>query len=176
MNIGDKLKVTRKQFGYTQEEISEKIHVSRQTISSWENSKSLPDVTSLILFSDLYDLTLDELIKGDENMMKEINKNDQLIKETKFLGHARLATEIGLSSAILLYLAEQFFHLQTSSWLLLLLILLLITNTIPYLAINKQKGQSLFVLAKQQTLRKAVGVSLDIITGFLLAFLFSRFL
>ncbi|MGX7196391.1 helix-turn-helix transcriptional regulator [Enterococcus olivae] len=172
MNIGDKLKVTRKQFGYTQEEISEKIHVSRQTISSWENSKSLPDVTSLILFSDLYDLTLDELIKGDENMMKEINKNDQLIKETKFLGHARLATEISLSSAILLYLAEQFFHLQTSSWLLLLLI----TNTIPYLAINKQKGQSLFVLAKQQTLRKAVGVSLDIITGFLLAFLFSRFL
>ncbi|EBF5204615.1 helix-turn-helix transcriptional regulator, partial [Listeria monocytogenes] len=49
MNIGDKLKQTRKKGGFTQDEISQQIHVSRQTISSWENSKSLPDVTSLIL-------------------------------------------------------------------------------------------------------------------------------
>ncbi|OPF86150.1 hypothetical protein BW731_12315 [Vagococcus martis] len=62
----------------TQDELAEKIHVSRQTISSWENSKSLPDVTSLILLSDVYEISLDELIKGDITMIKKLE-----VKESK---------------------------------------------------------------------------------------------
>lgn len=57
MTIGEIIKIKRKHLNLTQDELADKIHVSRQTISSWENSKSLPDVTSLILLSDVYEIS-----------------------------------------------------------------------------------------------------------------------
>lgn len=78
MNIGETIKFKRNNLNLTQDELAEKIHVSRQTISSWENSKSLPDVTSLILLSDVYQISLDELIKGDITMIKKLE-----VKESK---------------------------------------------------------------------------------------------
>ena len=66
MEIGEKLKSSRLNAGMTQEQIAEKINVSRQTISNWENGKSLPDVISLIEISDLYQISLDDLLKGDK--------------------------------------------------------------------------------------------------------------
>ena len=59
----------------SQEELAEKIYVTRQTISNWENEKSYPDIHSLLLLSSLFNVSLDQLIKGDiEIMKKEINK------------------------------------------------------------------------------------------------------
>lgn len=61
----------------SQEELSEKVYVTRQTISNWENGKSYPDIHSLLLLSSLFEISLDELIKGDiELMKKEISKKD----------------------------------------------------------------------------------------------------
>ena len=78
MEIGEKLKSSRLNAGMTQEQIAEKINVSRQTISNWENGKSLPDVISLIEISDLYQISLDDLLKGDKKMMKKIEKKQLL--------------------------------------------------------------------------------------------------
>lgn len=50
----------------TQENVAEKINVSRQTISNWENEKSYPDIISVIELSNLYSISLDDLLKGDE--------------------------------------------------------------------------------------------------------------
>lgn len=59
----------------SQEELAEKIYVTRQTISNWENGKSYPDIHSLLLLSSLFTISLDQLIKGDiEIMKKEIDK------------------------------------------------------------------------------------------------------
>lgn len=61
----------------SQEELAEKIFVTRQTISNWENNKNYPDIHSLLLLSSLFDISLDQLIKGDITIMKkEINKAD----------------------------------------------------------------------------------------------------
>ena len=46
--------------------------VSRVTVSHWENGKSLPDIASLIRLSDLYEISLDELVKGDHKMKKKV--------------------------------------------------------------------------------------------------------
>ena len=54
MEIGNKLKAARNEANFTQEEIAEKLGVSRQTISNWENSKSYPDIISVIKLSDIY--------------------------------------------------------------------------------------------------------------------------
>lgn len=66
MEIGKKLKNARVQSGMTQENVAEKINVSRQTISNWENEKSYPDIISVIELSNLYSISLDVLLKGDE--------------------------------------------------------------------------------------------------------------
>lgn len=61
----------------SQDELAEKIFVTRQTISNWENNKNYPDIHSLLLLSSLFQISLDELIKGDVTIMKqEINKSE----------------------------------------------------------------------------------------------------
>ena len=61
MQICERLKEARKIAGMTQEEVAEKVLVSRVTISNWENGKTLPDIASLISLSELYNISLDEL-------------------------------------------------------------------------------------------------------------------
>ena len=74
MEIGKRIKELRNGKGWSQEVFAEKTYVSRQTVSSWENDKSYPDIKSLLLMSELFDMSLDELIKGDVvEMKKEIN-------------------------------------------------------------------------------------------------------
>ena len=65
MEIGKQIKKYRTEMKFSQEELSEKIFVSRQTISNWENNKNYPDVKSLLLLSSLFNVSLDILIKGD---------------------------------------------------------------------------------------------------------------
>ena len=75
MMISEKLKEARQKAGMTQDQVAEKIMVSRVTVSHWENGKSLPDIVSLISLSDLYSISLDELVKGDSKMVKKVRKD-----------------------------------------------------------------------------------------------------
>ena len=81
MKLETRLKQRRNTLKMTQEEVAEKIHVSRQTISNWENGRNLPDINSLILISEIYAISLDELMKGDPKMVKKL---DEKIKRGKF--------------------------------------------------------------------------------------------
>lgn len=77
MNISNQLKNYRKEFNISQEELAEIVHVSRQTISNWENNKSYPDLQSLLLISKYFKISLDELVKGDVVKMKnQLEKNE----------------------------------------------------------------------------------------------------
>lgn len=77
MELGKQIQKYRKVFQITQDDLAEKIFVSRQTISNWENDKSYPDIHSLILLSQVFQISVDELIQGDiEIMEKEILKED----------------------------------------------------------------------------------------------------
>ncbi|MBN2796880.1 MAG: helix-turn-helix transcriptional regulator [Clostridia bacterium] len=83
MELSKQIKKIRMLMTLSQEELAEKIFVSRQTISNWETDKNCPDLQSLLLLSELFEISLDELIKGDVEMMKEkINMQEvnQLIK------------------------------------------------------------------------------------------------
>lgn len=75
MEIGTQIKKYRSEMELSQEELAERIYVTRQTISNWENGKSYPDIHSLLLLGSLFNISLDQLIKGDiEIMKKEINR------------------------------------------------------------------------------------------------------
>ena len=85
MNIGDKLKNARLKKSMTQEEVAEKLFVSRQSISNWENNKTYPDIGNVIALSDLYQISLDELLKGSDNFMKHLEESTDIVKSNKKL-------------------------------------------------------------------------------------------
>ena len=64
MELGKQIKKYRQESQLSQEELANRVYVSRQTISNWENDKSYPDVTSLVLLSEVFQISLDKLIKG----------------------------------------------------------------------------------------------------------------
>ena len=85
MEIGKKLKNARIKAGFTQEKAAEEIDVSRQTISNWENEKSYPYIISVIALSDLYSVSLDELLKGDQKMTEHLAESTNVVKSNKKL-------------------------------------------------------------------------------------------
>lgn len=66
MEIGSKTKEKREQKHWSQDELAEILNISRQSISKWELNKVYPSIDMLIKMSDLFDISLDELIKGDK--------------------------------------------------------------------------------------------------------------
>jgi len=89
MNLGTQIKKYRVEFSLSQDELAEKLFVTRQSISNWENDKTYPDIKSLVLMSEVFFVSLDELVKGDmEIMKKEISEQDreQFKKEDRVLG------------------------------------------------------------------------------------------
>ncbi len=77
MEIGNQIKKHRTRLKWSQETLAENAYVSRQTISNWENGKSYPDIHSLLILGKLFNISLDELVKGDvETMNNEISKNE----------------------------------------------------------------------------------------------------
>ena len=78
MELGKQIKKYRNEKELSQTALAERVFVSRQTISNWENDKSYPDIKSLVLLSEIFEISLDQLIKGDvEIMREEINRTDQ---------------------------------------------------------------------------------------------------
>ncbi len=67
----------------TQENVAEKINVSRQTISNWENEKSYPDIISVIELSNLYSISLDVLLKGDEKMIEHLEESTNVVRSNQ---------------------------------------------------------------------------------------------
>lgn len=80
MKFNEKLIEIRKKQGLSQEELGMELQVSRQTISKWETGKSLPDIVSIIRMSELYDLSLDELLKGDATLLNKIERDMKVAK------------------------------------------------------------------------------------------------
>ncbi len=66
MNIADRIQYLRKQNGLSQEELADKIGVSRQAVSKWESEQSTPDLDKIIVMSNLFEVTTDYILKGIE--------------------------------------------------------------------------------------------------------------
>lgn len=88
MELSKTIKRLRTEKGWSQETLAEKAYVSRQTISNWETEKNYPDVHSLLILSDLFGVSLDELIKGDVETMKNTihNKDASALKRAQWCG------------------------------------------------------------------------------------------
>lgn len=84
MELGKQIKMHRQEAELSQEELANRVYVSRQTISNWENDKSYPDVNSLVLLSEIFQISLDNLIKGDIGVMKEVIQKEEIEKMNRY--------------------------------------------------------------------------------------------
>jgi transcriptional regulator with XRE-family HTH domain len=71
MELGEQLQKLREQKNMSREELAQEMNVSRQAVYKWENNKGYPDIENLIKLSELYEITLDELIKNDRTFQKK---------------------------------------------------------------------------------------------------------
>lgn len=76
MKFDERLKKTRTELNLTQEQVANDFFITRQTISSWENEKTYPDIASLIKLSDYYHVSLDTLLKEDSGMKEYLEKKE----------------------------------------------------------------------------------------------------
>lgn len=83
MEFGENLKQARKKMNVTQEEVARELNVSRQTISSWENQRSYPDIRSLVALSDYYQISLDLLLREDDNMLEHYDEQGQMVDKVQ---------------------------------------------------------------------------------------------
>ena len=72
MELGNRIKELRKAQNINQDDLAERLYVSRQTISNWENDKSYPDIQSVLLLSEIFSVSIDNLLKGDVEKMEEV--------------------------------------------------------------------------------------------------------
>ena len=84
MELNEQIKKHRTQMNISQEELAEKIYVTRQSISNWENGKTYPDIHSLLLLSSLFGISLDQLVKGDIEIMKDLIKKEEIEKMNRY--------------------------------------------------------------------------------------------
>lgn len=83
MELGKKIMKIRKDNKLTQEDFAYKYYVTRQTVSNWENSKSYPDLDTLVKISDDFDISLDVLLKEDKKVIENISKSQKDSKKYK---------------------------------------------------------------------------------------------
>lgn len=98
MEIGNRLKKARTELGLTQEKVAEEIGVSRQSVSNWENNRSYPDIVSVIKLSDLYFVSLDELLKEDKKMIDHLDEATNTVTSRR-----KLARLIEVGSYLLIW-------------------------------------------------------------------------
>ena len=81
MKFCEKLKIYRTEHELTQDDVAALLHVSRQTISKWENGVNEPDIHTILKLSDIYSVTLDDLLRGDEIVIQKLAKKERSFKK-----------------------------------------------------------------------------------------------
>ena len=83
MEISKCIKEARQKNNISQESLAEQLGVSRQTISSWENGKSYPDIVSIIKMSDIFNISLDKMLKEDKKLVNNMQEKMDTVKSNK---------------------------------------------------------------------------------------------
>lgn len=111
MDISNQIKTRREAMGLSQEQLAEKLYVSRQTISNWERDKTYPDVQSLLMLSILFGTSIDTLVKGDVTVMEEAVERDRKRMGTRMMRLAVLMLLL-LAAAFALILSPAFVWME----------------------------------------------------------------
>jgi DNA-binding XRE family transcriptional regulator len=106
MELSKQIRKYRDTLGWSQDDLAQRIFVSRQTISNWETDKTYPDIKSLLMLSALFQTTLDDLVKGDVEMMKKEMSSSTDVKRMHVLSIViMIALLVGCLTAVPIFAA-----------------------------------------------------------------------
>lgn len=120
--LGKQIKKYRNELSLSQDDLAEKIYVTRQTISNWENDKSYPDVNSLVLRSEVFNISIDNLIKGDVEVIKEQISNEDRMQFRRMSNIYGLLLFLSIITPI--PLAHFLGYIGTAIWIILMAVTL----------------------------------------------------
>lgn len=115
MNMADRIQYLRKAKGISQEELAEKMGVSRQAVSKWESEQSMPDLEKIIAMSDFFEVTTDYLLKGREPAKDQEQKNKALASMILYIASTALIA-IGLFCAFGGWYEKQTMEVVWAQW------------------------------------------------------------
>lgn len=90
MDLGKKIMTMRNEKNLSQEQLAEKLNVTRQTISNWENGKFYPDIDSLVNLSKFFNVSLDNLLSYDDKVLDYLKDSTDIVKSNKNILYAVL--------------------------------------------------------------------------------------
>lgn len=101
MDFGNQIKLLRKKIKLTQSQLANELNVSRQTISAWENNRYLPDIEMIVIIAKKFDLSLDDLILGDDAIKNKLVSDGSNIKRIRLSILSLIFILIGILSVFL---------------------------------------------------------------------------
>ncbi|ATP41392.1 transcriptional regulator [Solibacillus sp. R5-41] len=115
MYFSSKIKEERQKHNLSQQQLGEKLNISRQSISKWERGESYPSIELLIKISDLFEITLDELVKQDNSLKEKIIKDSQQLAYPRWKLFFDILLTIGffiILAKIFVVIGNKFFDLN----------------------------------------------------------------
>ncbi len=124
MILSEKLSLLRKQNGFSQEELADKLNIARQTVSKWENGLAIPELDALIGLSKLYGISLDRIVKDDDECNRALKKSPEVeqsdlvsflirAKQKTYAGHGVEVTSSRPASHDLRYEEQNLLYIDT---------------------------------------------------------------
>ena len=142
MQLSQILKKKRKELNLTQETVSKNLHVTRQALSNWENGKNYPDFLTLIALCKFYGLSLDQIIKDDEIIMKKIDDDTNTVRMQKKLRILDIILLISIGFLLCLsFLNKINTPLMTIITMIVVLLILFLSIYRYWIAYPKKRGE-----------------------------------
>ena len=136
MDIGNQIRERRQALGLSQEELAQRLYVSRVTVSHWETGKTLPDVQSMLLLANLFGTSIDEMVRGDVDEMREMVEKDE--QQRKAFAIALGAVEVTVIAVLAFMVTVGRDYLDLA--LRLLLAVLVLASAVVVLVARRQEG------------------------------------
>lgn len=172
MEINKRIKDARLQKNITQEDLAEYLGVTRQTISSWETGKSYPDIISVIKMSDIFDISLDKMLKEDKQLVNNMQKQMDTVKSNKSIVFTILFAIIFFGG---IYLIRTFVDIPKidNLFLNISVLIIFIVGVTTYLFSNIYVGIYVGKFLNQKTSNKSILKTIIVMLGVIsLFFLF----
>jgi len=165
MEISKCIKDARQNNNISQESLAEQLGVSRQTVSSWETGKSYPDVVSVIKMSDIFNISLDKMLKEDKNLVNNIQEKMDTVKSNRSIVFTILFAIIIFGG---MYLIQTFVDIPKidNLYLNIGVLIAFIVGVLTYLFSNVYVGKFLNQKTSNKSILKTIIVMLVIVSLF----------
>ena len=174
MEISKCIKDARQNNNISQESLAEQLGVSRQTISSWENGKSYPDLVSIIKMSDIFNISLDKMLKEDKKLVNYMQEKMDTVKSNKSIVFTILFAIIIFGG---IYLIQTFVDIPKidNLYLNIGVLIAFIVGVLTYLFSNVYVGKFLNQKTSNKSILKTIIVMLVIVSLFFIFPLIENF-